>query len=207
MPSNLGRESVLEQNRTSAYRWWMDTVGSLLNWIGGGISRMAAVGLAMGLFMALIGMTPGEAVAYLLDTPPNWLMNDWTRLIVLIAGIVVMVVSLNFNRWSLRQRAIDSLAEDISWAIHELLNRDPSPRTAQEIEQWEQDYRAWRQGVSIKLENRAFFTRADQIHFDRLGFVTPVQMSRLGRLNSLLGQLRLNFERLRDVINWTQQRR
>jgi hypothetical protein len=61
--------------------------------------------------------------------------------------------------------------------------------------------------VSKKLENRAFFTRADQLHFDMLGFVPPVSMTNNQRFDWLLSMLALKFERLRDVINWTQQRR
>jgi hypothetical protein len=87
------------------------------------------------------------------------------------------------------------------------VNRNPRPSTEGEIDKFDTDYRAWCDKVSSKLNNRAFFTRADQLHFDRLGFVPPLQMSGHARLDWLLGQLRLKFERLRDVINWTQQRR
>jgi hypothetical protein len=108
---------------------------------------------------------------------------------------------------SLRQRAIDDLAEDLSWAIHNLLNKPVSNKT--ELSQWESDYRAWCQRVSAKLEKRAFFTRADQLHFDRLGFVPPANStgSFSERHEWLLSQLKLKFERLRDVINWTQIRK
>jgi hypothetical protein len=185
----------------------MDKVGGLLNWFGGSIGRAAGTGLIIGLFMVVFGMTPAQAVAYLIETPPNWLLSGWTRLIGLIVGIAVIWASLNYNRWSRKQQAIDLLAEDISWAIHDLVNRNPRPSTEGEIDKFDTDYRAWCDKVSSKLNNRAFFTRADQLHFDRLGFVPPLQMSGHARLDWLLGQLRLKFERLRDVINWTQQRR
>jgi hypothetical protein len=61
--------------------------------------------------------------------------------------------------------------------------------------------------MSKKLENRVFFTRAHQLHFDMLGFVEPIKMTEHGRYDWLLSQLRLKFERLRDVINWSQMRR
>jgi hypothetical protein len=65
----------------------------------------------------------------------------------------------------------------------------------------------WCDRVSAKLENKAFFTRADQLHFDQLGFVPQIAMTRQLELDQLLGQLREKFDRLRDVINWVQQRR
>jgi hypothetical protein len=108
--------------------------------------------------------------------------------------------------WSRKQRAIDDLAEDLSWAIQKLLNRDPRPTTNQQVAQWEADYRSWCERVSKKLADRAFFTRADQLHFDMLGFVEPIGMSGIAHLDWLLSQLRLKFQRLRDVINWTQER-
>jgi hypothetical protein len=122
-------------------------------------------------------------------------------------GLCLIGASLWFNVWSRKQKAIDGLAEDMSFAIHDLVNRKPRPQTDDDIKQWKKDYEAWCDKVSKKLENRAFFTRADQLHFDDLGFIDPLFMTGLPKLDELLGQLRLKFERLRDVINWTQQRR
>jgi hypothetical protein len=102
------------------------------------------------------------------------------------------------------------LAEDISWAIDNLLNRrlpDDDGDLGGYIENWRKDFEGWCTTVSQKLDNRAFFTRADQLHFDYLGFVEPVTFYNNPRLNRLLSQLRLKLERLRDVINWTQERR
>ena len=61
--------------------------------------------------------------------------------------------------------------------------------------------------VSKKLENKAFFTRADQLHFEDLGFVDHIRLSGHPDFDGSLSQLKLKFERLRDVINWTQMRR
>jgi hypothetical protein len=119
----------------------------------------------------------------------------------------VIAASLWLHLWSKKQQAIDDLAEDMSWAIQNLLNRTPMPSTPIEVAEWDRDFREWCSNVSAKLENRAFFTRADQLHFDMLGFVEPVAMSDNRALNRLLSMLRLKFARLRDVINWTQQRR
>jgi hypothetical protein len=176
-------------------------------WIGGAISRVAGTGLVIGVFILLYGATPGQAVVDLIGGLPPWLLNPWFKLAMVAVGLAVIGVSLHFNVWSLRQVSIDELAEDLSWAIHHLLNKAVS--TDAEVAQWEQKFRAWCERINKKLENRAFFTRADQLHFDRLGFVPFKNFT--GSYNErhewLVSQLGLKFERLRDVINWTQMRK
>ena len=167
-------------------------------WVGGSITRVAGTGLVVGIFTVVYGATPGQAMAELLAAPlPSWLINPWFKLALVVIGIVLVGVSLRFNVWSLRQEAINDLAEDLSFAIQDLLNK----RIANEpdVAQWEADFRAWCQRVSAKLENRAFFTRADQLHFDMLGFVPPTNF--VGSYNHhhewLVSQLNLKFDRLR----------
>ena len=87
-------------------------------WIGGSISRAAGVGLAIGIFILIYGATPGQAFADLLSQLPQWLTNQWFKLALVVIGLFIIGASLHFNVWSLRQRAIDDLAEDLSWAIH-----------------------------------------------------------------------------------------
>jgi hypothetical protein len=101
---------------------------------------------------------------------------------------------------------IDYLADDIDWAIQNLLNRNPTPRTPQEVAQWESDYRPWCDDISQRLGNRELFSRADQVHFDTLGFVQPLLMSGNPQLDKLLSELKMKIDRLRDVISWAQQR-
>lgn len=98
------------------------------------------------------------------------------------------------------------MADRLDWAIHNLLNRNPLPKTTAEVAQWERDYQDWCDDISRKLGNRVFFTRADQLHFDTLGFVEPVTVTGNPELDRLLSQLRLKIERLRDVIRLAQQR-
>jgi hypothetical protein len=176
-------------------------------WIGGAIGRAAGTGLVVGIFIVIYGAIPGQAVADLITHLPPWLVNPWFKVVLVIIGLFIIGVSLHFNVWSLRQKAIDDLAEDLSWAIHHLLNKPISNET--EVSGWESEFREWCQKVSKKLDNRAFFTRADQLHFDRLGFVPPANFA--GSFNAhhewLVSQLNLKFERLRDVINWTQMRK
>lgn len=197
MQSNVGTSAG---DHIMNIRWfWM--------WIGGSISRAAGAGLVIGIFIVIYGATPGQAIAELLSHLPPWLTNPWFRLTLVIIGLFIIGASLHFNVWSLRQKAIDDLAEDLSWPIQNLLNRAVSDES--EVSQWELDYRAWCQRVVEKLENRAFFTRADQLHFDMLGFVPQVNFGGSFDLHHawLVSQLNLKFERLRDVINWTQTRK
>lgn len=176
-------------------------------WIGGSITRVAGTGLVVGLFITAYGATPGQAMADLLANLPPGATNPWFKLALLIIGLVVIGTSLHFNVWSLRQKAIDDLAEDLSWAIHHLLNKPVSSQA--DVTAWQGEYHTWCERVSKRLENRAFFTRADQLHFDRLGFVPSANFA--GSFNQhhawLVSQLNLKFERLRDIINWTQMRR
>ena len=193
-------------------RWnWLRQV---LNFVGGAMGRAAGTGLALGVFLVLFQMTPAELVVAWWSSPPVWVASPWTNFGVLVVGLVIIFGSLRFNLWDQRQKAIDGLAEEVSWAISEALLNRSFPTHALEgedrdafVARWERDYRAWCDGVSKRLENRAFFTRADQLHFDRLGFIQPVGMTGHERHDWLLSQLRLKFDRLREVINWVQMRR
>lgn len=170
-------------------------------WIGGAISRAAGTGLVAGIFILIYGATPGQAMANLLGNLPPWLTNPWFKLALVVIGLFIIGASLHFNVWSLRQRAIDDLAEDLSWAIHHLLNKSVSNES--EVTQWESEYRAWCQRVNEKLENRAFFTRADQLHFDRLGFVPPANFAGSYNIHHdwLISQLNLREKRDTSLIN------
>lgn len=184
----------------------MHPVGRVIDYVGGSIGKAAGTGIVIGIFSILIGMPPGEFVKLLIEDPPLWLDSVWLRMGLVIFGLAAIWASVRYNVWSQRQRAINELAEELSWAIDDLLNRDPRPNANDEIAAWERDFRLWCDKVSKLLENGAFFTRADQLHFDRLGFVPRLTMSGTVHFDWLLGQLKLKFERLRDVINWTQQR-
>lgn len=110
-------------------------------WVGGAITRVALTGLVIGTFIVIYGATPGQAFAELLVQLPPWLTNPWFRLVLVIVGLVLIGVSLHFNVWSLRQQAIDDLAEDLSWAIHNLLNKPVTNDV--ELTEWEREFDAW----------------------------------------------------------------
>jgi hypothetical protein len=106
-----------------------------------------------------------------------------------------------------KQAAIDDLSEELSWAIHNLLNRNQGKEWTEEmVPPFEADMNAWCEKVNKKLEDRDFFSRSDQLHFDRLGFLQPIDMGPLARLNWLMSMLRMKFDRLREVIGRNQTR-
>jgi hypothetical protein len=165
-------------------------VGTIFQFIGGRLVGVALSGVIVGLFLWWVGATPSQFIAGFLEHPPTWVANPWFSPSLTIVGLCLIGASLWFNVWSRKQKAIDGLAEDMSFAIHDLVNRKPRPQTDDDIKQWKKDYEAWCDKVSKKLENRAFFTRADQLHFDDLGFIDPLFMTGLPKLDELLGQLR-----------------
>ncbi len=128
-------------------------VGSLFQFIGGAIGRVAGTGLIVGVFFVVFGVTPWEFIAELVTEPPSWSTTPWFRVAILILGLALIWASLNFNRWSNKQKMIDSLAEDISWAIDNLLNRQPGPegRDIDYVETWNHDFDEWCSRVSNKL--------------------------------------------------------
>lgn len=181
-------------------------IHKVANYIGGALSRMGAMAVLVGVFFVAFGVTPWEFAVRVAAEPPAWLLSGWLRLALLILGVVIIGSALAYNRWSNKQRAIDDIAEDLAWAIDNILNRDRRPSAGGlGFPALKKDYDDWCTRISKKLENRAFFTRADQLHFDTLGFIEPIGPPTVEL--ALLGQLRLKFERLRDVINWAQQRR
>src|SRR5215203_3828715 len=94
-------------------RYWHGTgAGRISSYIGGAVTRSAATGLVVALCLVLTGMLPGQLFAYLWTASPPWLLSGWTRLFLLIAGLVLMSALLRFNIWSQQQRAVDSIAED-----------------------------------------------------------------------------------------------
>src|SRR5262245_30824666 len=61
------------------------------------------------------------------------------------------LISQRQDRWEL-----DDLADRIDWAVQNLLNRKPPPKTTAEVAQWERDYNDWCVDVSGKLGSRVF---------------------------------------------------
>jgi hypothetical protein len=79
-------------------------VGSLLQFIGGALGRVAASGLIIGIFFLVIGMTPWQYVANLIQHPPAWLTSIWFSPRMTLVGLALIAFSLWFNLWSEKQR-------------------------------------------------------------------------------------------------------
>jgi hypothetical protein len=183
-------------------------VGTLVQFIGGGIGRAASAGFWTGIFFVAVGVTPWRFVASLIQEPPGFLNNSFFSPALVLLGLATIWASLWFNLWSRKQVCIDEISEELAWAVHHLLNNPPKPLDLSGVEQWWTDVLAWEAKVSKMLGNRAFFTRSDEIHFAVLGFVDPSEWSTGNRdLDSKMRQLKMKFERLRDIVNWTQMRR
>jgi uncharacterized membrane protein len=107
--------------------------------------------------------------------------------------------------------AIDDIADEIAWAVHNLVNPKPHPESTDNPESaiaaFEEKFNAWCSRVSKKLENRDVFTQGDQIHFDVLGFVPLIQASAHVKLDNIFSQLALKLERLREVERWARERK
>jgi hypothetical protein len=186
----------------------MNKVGSILQFVGGALGRVATSGLIIGIFLAVVGATPGQYFGEILQHPPALLTSIWLSPGLTIVGLAIIWLSLRYNIWSKKQQVIDDLAEDMAWAVHNLLNRSPTPSTEEMIGTWDVDFNAWCGRVSERLGNRAFFTRADQLHFDVLGIMEPIAVAgHLMALSHLETQLNEKLKRLRDIINWAQERR
>lgn len=178
----------------------------LLKFAGGAISRSVGTALFVAIVFVFFGATPWELAVQWFAEPPQILINPWFRIGILIVGLSMIPALLIYNRWSRKQEVIDDLAEDISWAIGNLLNRKPPPTTPQDIANLNSDFEQWCQRVISKLENRAYFSRADQIHFQRLGFIPVISMGSTPEHKKILRELNLKLDRLREVIEWAQQR-
>jgi hypothetical protein len=61
----------------------MYQVGSVMQFLGGAILRVAVAGFIIGAFFVSFGVLPWEFAARLIGEPPAWLLSGWLRLGVL----------------------------------------------------------------------------------------------------------------------------
>jgi hypothetical protein len=116
----------------------------------------------------------------------------------------------NEQKLAIKAAALDDIAQEIAWAVNNLVNPKPHPASTADPESaiaaFEKRLLAWYDQVSNKLENREVFTQGDQTHFDVLGFITPIQMWGHPKLDNLFSQLRLKIERLREIEHRARER-
>lgn len=125
---------------------------------------------------------------------------------LLIASVFVFVRAGKFNRQ--KQAALDGLSEEISWAIHHIVNM---PKPAEES--WDayalrfnNAANEWCTRVDTMLSNRSFFTQSDLIHFQRLGVIHMFRMTGHPNTDHAFSMLSLKLDRLREIIVLVQQR-
>jgi hypothetical protein len=148
-------------------------------------------------------------VAVRLFLAPFWI---WKEDRVQLADLRRQLASKQRDEQQLARRsaAIDEIAQEISWAVNNLVNPKPHPGNTSDpetaIAAFEAKFNAWCEHVSKKLQNREVFTQGDQTHFDDLGLVPVINMWAHPKLNSLFSQLDLKIQRLRDIEQRARER-
>jgi hypothetical protein len=108
-----------------------------------------------------------------------------------------------------RQQAIDGLSVKMEEAARNYIGK--IPKNPPDWPSFNNDLQAktgsWRKEVSGLLENRAFFTKADQLHFDVLGHYSGYSFrGGNAEYDEIQSELAERMKKLREVINWSQQR-
>jgi hypothetical protein len=78
-------------------------VGSTLQCLGGSIGRLAVSGLLLGIFLVVVGVTPSQFFANLIQHSPAVVGSVWFSPSIAIVGLALIFVSLRYNLWSKRQ--------------------------------------------------------------------------------------------------------
>jgi hypothetical protein len=114
------------------------------------------------------------------------------------------------QRRAAKTAAIDEIAQEISWAVNNLVNPKPHPGNASDpetaIAAFDAKFNTWCARVSKQLESRDAFTQGDRIHFDDLAFVPVINMWPYPKLNNLFSQLNLKIERSRQIEQRARER-
>jgi hypothetical protein len=152
----------------------------------------------------------GAIISVRLLLAPYWIWrDDKSRLSILNDRLVNE--ARDAARRTERTTAIDDIADEIEWAVNNLVNPKPWPLSTADPESavaaFKIKFDAWCSRVSEKLENRDVFTHGDQIHFDNLGFVTSVHHTGHIKLDSVFSQLNLKIARLRKIEHRARERK
>jgi hypothetical protein len=129
---------------------------------------------------------------------PYWIWRD--------DGRIISNLNSKLTDKTKKQAAIDDLAEEIRWATDNLVNPNPHPLASgsgniiESIDAWQRRCNEWYEKISKKLQNREFFTRTQQLHFDILTIVD--QDSTLGNpyFNHRFNILSTKIKRLRAIM-------
>lgn len=102
-----------------------------------------------------------------------------------------------------KQKAIDDIADEIKFAVDNLINPTPFPTSTGdpdgECRRLQTKVDDWVSRVSSKLADRSIFTKGDQIHFDSLGSIELLMRYGHPKLDWLHSMLVLRLDRLREI--------
>jgi hypothetical protein len=140
---------------------------------------------------------------------PYWIWRDDQKRLAMLTSQVASESDAQ-KKLAEKNAAIDDIAQEIAWAINNLVNPNTHPGSpanpASAIASFEIESNAWYKRVSKKLENRIVFTQGDQIHFDHLGFI-PVAVIWHSRLDHLFAMLKVKLERLTEIEHRARERK
>src|SRR3984893_5686234 len=113
----------------------------------GGLSGSLYIAIPLILIAAFLivwGRAPTSTESFIGGLP-------WGATLLQTLRNIDSLTSQRQDKWE-----IDDLADRLDWAIHNLLNRNPLPKTTAEVAQWKRDYQDWCDDISRKLGNRVF---------------------------------------------------
>jgi hypothetical protein len=152
----------------------------------------------------------GGIIVVRLVLAPYWIWKDDQEQLSVLTDQTAANTK-DAQRLAAKTEALDDIAEEISWAVNNLVNPKPHPASTADPETarvaFDTKLTAWCDRVSKKLANRDVFTHGDQTHFDGLGFVPTVKMWGDVKLDHLFSELKLKLERLREIEHRARERK
>lgn len=160
---------------------------------------LAIIGLATTLFAA--------AVAMLAWLAPAEKINYEIRFYLILCAFGLIVVAIALLIWAFwiyrkKMEAIDGLSEEISWAIHHIVNMPkPTQETWDEYAvRFNEAHDAWCPQVERTLGNKRFFTQSDLLHFQHLGIIQQFNLTGHPATDHAFSMMNLRLARLREII-------
>ena len=148
----------------------------------------------------LIGLLGLALLAWLV---PQDRIGYEVKFFLLGFAIAVICLAVGLFVWGLwhsrgKQKSLDELSEAISRAIRDLVNKPRTEPASMEVFAAElaEEYTRWCEGVDRILANTAYFTQSELLHFQRLGFILPIDMTRHPGADHTLAMPNMKLERL-----------
>jgi len=160
----------------------------------------------------------GVAVAILAWLAAPERIDYEVKFLLVVIASLLLITAIGLPIWAVMferklRRLLNTLSGEISWAIHNLLNRPTGLGQTYDIRQLDpfaieltNDFNAWCNRIDAILSNEAFFTQSDLLRFQRLGFIDPVHLTGHPDLDHTFSMLKLKLSRLQEVIDLSQQR-